>query len=126
MIDETMVTISEQTSTLQSMPSTVTIRQIASALDEYTSGSDTPIQRSLRVLSLYEGNQELLEENQLPLQDIRLIVSQTVSEAEKQATETAEQITHIVNTSRSQLNFTILVIAVLTIFVALYLKKSAS
>ncbi|EGU59617.1 hypothetical protein VINI7043_00077 [Vibrio nigripulchritudo ATCC 27043] len=123
MIDETMVTISEQTSTLQSMPSTVTIRQIASALDEYISGSDTPIQRALRVLSLDEGNQELLEENQLLLQDIRLIVSQTVSEAEKQATETAEQITYIVNTSRSQLNFTILVIAVLTVFVALYLKN---
>ncbi|GLQ73227.1 ATP-binding protein [Vibrio penaeicida] len=123
MIDETMVTIYQQISALKPLPSTVTIRQIASQLNDHVTGSNTPIQRALRVLSLDEGNQELLAQNRALIQSIRQFISEAVREAEAQATNTASSITDIVNTSRTQLNVTIGTIAILTIFVALYLKN---
>ena len=123
MIDETMVTIYQQISALKPLPSTVTIRQIASQLNDHVTGSNTPIQRALRVLSLDEGNQELLAQNRALIQSIRQFISEAVREAEAQATNTASSITEIVNTSRTQLNVTIGTIAILTIFVALYLKN---
>ncbi|MBD1557424.1 HAMP domain-containing protein [Vibrio sp. S9_S30] len=123
MIDETMVTIHQQIRALKPLPSTVTIRQIASQLNDHVTGNNTPIQRALRVLSLDEGNQELLAQNQALIQSIRQFISEAVREAEVQATDTANSITHIVNTSRTQLNITIGIIAILTVFVALYLRN---
>ncbi len=80
-IDETLPSIQMQIDTLQNVPSSVTIRQISSQLNEFANGSHTTLSNSLRVLNLAERNAELLIENQKLVKRVKQTIDEAVTDA---------------------------------------------
>ncbi|MGF1698445.1 ATP-binding protein [Vibrio lamellibrachiae] len=122
-IDETVPSIQIQIEALKSLPSTVTIRQIAKQLNELTDDNHSTLNNGLRVLALADHNSELLRENQHLIQRVKLIINQAVSNAELQNSVNADQLAIVINNSRTQLNITLVAIASLTLLVGWYLRS---
>ncbi len=122
-IDETLPDIQTQIDTLRNLPSSVTIRQIATQLNEFANGPNTTLSNSLRVLNLAERNGELLVENQKLVKRVKQTIDQAVAYAEQQNSIQADQLRTIIQDSRTQLNTTLLCILSLTIIVGWYLRS---
>lgn len=122
-IDETLPDIQTQIDTLQNLPSSVTIRQIATQLNEFANGNNTTLSNSLRVLTLAERNGELLKENQQLVKRVKQTIDQAVTYAEQQNSIQANQLRAIIQDSRTQLNTTLFCILSLTIIVGWYLRS---
>lgn len=122
-IDETLLEVNRQILSLASLPSTVTIRQIAEQVDELTSGPGNAIAQSLEVLTLDKKNQLLLSENQAFIGNVRLIIKDAVSFAEQQNADTAEELGRVIENSGRQLNYTLIGIVILTLIVGGYLRN---
>lgn len=122
-IDETLPDIQTQIDTLQNLPSSVTIRQIATQLNEFANGNNTTLSNSLRVLTLAERNGELLKENQQLVKRVKQTIDQAVTYAEQQNNIQANQLRAIIQNSRTQLNTTLFCILSLTIIVGWYLRS---
>jgi C4-dicarboxylate-specific signal transduction histidine kinase len=122
-IDETLPDIQTQVDTLQNLPSSVTIRQIATQLNEFANGNNTTLSNSLRVLTLAERNGELLKENQQLVKRVKQTIDQAVTYAEQQNNIQANQLRAIIQNSRTQLNTTLFCILSLTIIVGWYLRS---
>lgn len=122
-IDETFFTIQQQLHLLSDLPSTVTIRQIAEQLNHRINDSDNVIQVSLKSLQLQESNKELLLENQLLIQRVKLIVAQAVNQAQHNTESSVQALSDAMVKSKKNLTITITLVAILSLLVGWYLKS---
>ncbi|MGF1762599.1 ATP-binding protein [Aliivibrio kagoshimensis] len=122
-IDETFFAIKQQLHLLVTIPSTVTIRQIAEQLNLRINDSNNVIQVSLKALQLQEANKELLLENQYLIQRVKLIVTQAVIQAQHDTESSIQALSDAMVKSQKNLTITIICVAVLSLVVGWYLKS---
>lgn len=122
-IDENLETIAKQIQVLNSIPSSITLRQMAASVVEHIEGPDNMLERSLRVLILDEQNLTLLQQNRVLIQRVKLIIDQAILDAEQANIRTTQQLTETLAQSQKQLNYALLAIFAITLAVAWYLKR---
>lgn len=122
-IDENLETIAKQIQVLNTIPSSITLRQMAGSVVEHIEGPDNMLQRSLRVLVLDEQNLTLLQQNRTLIQRVKLIIDQAILDAEQANSRTTQQLTKTLEQSQKQLNYALLAIFALTLAMAWYLKR---
>tara|TARA_Y100001956_G_scaffold79903_2_gene94113 strand:+ start:3526 stop:5523 length:1998 start_codon:yes stop_codon:yes gene_type:complete len=123
MVDENLHTIDQQIEVLRAIPSTITLRQMAEGLKRHIDGSNSVVERSLRVLVLNEQNETLLEENRDLILRIKVIIDQAIEDAERVNTAMTQDLTETINQSKQQLNMALSAILAMTLVMAWFLKK---